>query len=467
MRKSVLKFLVLLPLFFLSCKKDEKPEPLPEEPVYAYEAGEELSAGVRTIKDESAQAFSYQIPGLDNQQGLDFFVGNSFFNQNWVEAPSSTTARDGLGPLFNARSCAGCHFKDGRGQPFDDKGLLFRLSVSGSNAHGGPLGDGAYGGQLQDHAIQGVGKEGSFSIFYSEQTGNFPDGEPYSLRVPTYSFSELNYGALSANILFSPRVGQQMIGLGLISNINEADLMALSDAGDANGDGISGRINYVYDAVSKSTRPGRFGWKANTADLYDQAASAFLGDLGITSWLYRDQNCSSVQNDCQNAINGGLPEIDSTNLNAVVLYTKVLGVPQRRNVTDPEVLKGKYIFRNAGCESCHVSKFTTGNTSDLTALNGVVIRPYSDFLLHDMGEALSDHRPDYQAAGNEWRTQPLWGLGLIKTVNGHSFLLHDGRARGIQEAILWHGGEAAAAKNYYMQLEKKERDAVLKFLESL
>ncbi len=451
----------------VSCKKDQKTEPSITVGSSAYEEGEEFSAGIRTVNDQSSLAFSYQLSGLNAQEKLDFFVGNSFFNQNWVEAPSSTTARDGLGPMFNARSCASCHFRDGRGEPFANKGLLFRLSVPGIGLNGEPLADINYGGQLSDNSIQGVASEGVFNIFYNEQNYQFPDGENYSLRTPVYTFTGLNYGAMNSSIMFSPRIGQQMIGLGLIEALNDADVLSKVDEMDANADGISGKANYVYDAISKSQRLGKFGWKANVANLYHQTAGAFLGDLGITTWLFKNENCTSIQNDCQTAINGGAPEIDSTNLNLTVLYARSLGVPIRRNYKDADVLLGKMIFTNLGCANCHTPKYTTGNNSPIAALNTIEIRPYSDFLLHDMGNDLADNRPDYLANGNEWRTQPLWGLGLIQTVNGHSFLLHDGRARTILEAIMWHGGEANNSKQKFSILKKTERDAVIAFLKSL
>ncbi len=459
----------LLVLGLVSCKKDPKVnEVVPVvEPTAEYEPGEENSAGSLTINDQSSLAFNYQVPGLSSQEMSAFAVGNSFFTQNWVQAPSSTSARDGLGPVFNARSCGSCHFRDGRGQPFYNKGLLFRLSIPGAGPNGDPMPDINYGGQLNDQALTGVTKEGDFTISYTEMPGTFPDGETYSLRKPLYTFSNLGFGAMDPGIMVSPRIGTQMIGLGLIENVDAAVITANADEFDANGDGISGKVNYAYDAVSQSTKLGRFGWKANVPNLYHQSAGAFVGDMGITSWLFPVENCTSVQNTCQAAINGGTPEIDSLILNNVVFYSRTLGVPLRRNYQDAEVLKGKMIFKNAGCEKCHTSKMQTGNSSSISVLNNITIRPFSDFLLHDMGTDLADNRPDYLANGNEWRTQPLWGLGLIQTVNNHTYLLHDGRARGIKEAILWHGGEAQAARNYFYNLSKPEREALVKYLESL
>lgn len=463
------RYIYMLAFFSLigaACKKPASSAFTPDSD-YAYEEGEEYSAGNTTINDASPLAFSYQVPGLNQQDGLDFFVGNSFFSQNWVQAPSTTTARDGLGPMFNARSCASCHFKDGRGAPLANNGLLFRLSIPGVSPHGDPLPDPLYGGQLQDNSIQDVNNEGNFSISYTEITGAFADGEIYSLRKPLYTFSNMNYGALSANTMFSPRVGQQMIGLGLLENVPETTLSSFADENDVDGDGVSGRMNYVYDPISKQTKAGRFGWKANVSNLYHQSAAAFNGDIGITTWLFQEQNCTSVELDCQNAISGGTYELDSTNLNKVVLYARTLGVPMRRNYTDETVLVGKGLFKKIGCESCHKSKMQTGDASQIAALNNVTIRPYTDLLLHDMGAGLADNRPDFLANGNEWRTQPLWGLGLCKTVSGHTYMLHDGRARNSTEAILWHGGEAEKSKTAFTQLTKEKRDAVIKFLESL
>ena len=300
--------LLLVFIILMSCKKDTKTEPIEPVGSFGYEPNEELSAGIRTVNDQSSLAFSYQLSGLNAQEKLDFFVGNSFFNQNWVEAPSSTTARDGLGPMFNARSCAGCHFRDGRGEPFQNKGLLFRLSVPGIGANGEPLPDINYGGQLNDNSISTVANEGAFNIFYNDQVYQFPDGESYSLRTPIYNFTSLNYGAMNGGILFSPRVGQQIIGLGLVEAINQANILTNVDEFDVNADGISGKANYVYDAVSKSTQLGRFGWKANVSNLYHQTAGAFLGDMGITTWIFKNENCTSIQNNCQTAVNGGTPD---------------------------------------------------------------------------------------------------------------------------------------------------------------
>lgn len=437
------------------------------------EDGEEIAGGTsNTVFDQSENAFGFVSPGLSGNDELLFFVGNSFFNQNWVSAPASTTARDGLGPTFNSRSCSGCHFKDGKGKPPDldnevTSGFLIRLSVPGMDENGGPLPDPNYGGQLQDKAIQGVPVEGAFDIQYIEIPGKFDDGEAYSLQYPVYTFKNLSFGPLDPSIMISPRIGQQMIGLGLLEALDEAVILQYADEADADNDGISGKPNYVWDHELNQVRLGRFGWKANQPSLSQQTAGAFLGDLGITTPIFGSNNCPGTQQACLDAPNGGEPEIELDDFNKVVLYVSNLAVPARRNVNDSMVLEGKRVFNDIGCVKCHVSKLETGTHDVFPHLSNQVIWPYTDMLLHDMGDALADGRPDYLANGNEWRTPPLWGVGLIEKVNGHTFFLHDGRARNLNEAILWHGGEAENVKGRYLELSKAEREAVLKFLESL
>jgi CxxC motif-containing protein (DUF1111 family) len=459
-------FLLLCASFLLAnCRKDDfKVSPIQNQSVY--------SGGQNgTVFSAEENAFGLQVNNLSSQEKLDFFVGNSFFNQNWVQAPSSTTARDGVGPMFNARSCSGCHFKDGRGRPpmYDGEkgiGLLLRLSISGQNSVGGPNPSANYGDQLEDQSVQGVPMEGDYTIQYAEIAGQYPDGTPYSLRKPNYLISNLNYGPLESDIMVSPRCAPQMIGLGLLEAISTGDILAREDVNDADGDGISGKANYVWDPISQSTQLGRFGWKANVPGIYQQVAGAFLGDMGITTWVFPDENCTGIQTDCSMAVNGGTPEIEKSKLDAVVLYSQTLAVPAKRNTNNVDVAFGEQLFAQIQCTKCHVSQMTT-STHSVSALSNQIISPYTDLLLHDMGDGLADNRPDFLADGKEWRTTPLWGIGLIETVNKHSFLLHDGRARSIEEAILWHGGEAENAKTLFMNLNKLEREQVLKFLASM
>lgn len=462
MYKPIPLLLVFLLGMLYSCRKD----------LDSY-APEKLSGGVNgTVNDQSENAFTRQMNGMSDQQELDFFVGNSFFNQNWVSAPASTTARDGLGPLYNSRSCSGCHFKDGRGKPFvsasdESNGFLIRLSTSGQDAHGGPKDDPIYGGQFNDLAIDGVPYEGKVQVTFEYINGTYDDGISYELRKPVYTLVDLQYGAMSSDVMLSPRIGQQMIGLGLLEAIEESDILENADENDLNGDGISGRANQVWDLESESLRLGRFGWKANQPSLKQQVAGAFVGDLGIKSILFTSENHTALETACIGLPDGGDPEIETDDLMKVVLYSSSLAVPARRNINDPDVKLGSEIFQKIQCNSCHIPSYTTGSGHTLTYLNNQRIHPFTDLLLHDMGDELADNRPDFLANGNEWRTQPLWGIGLISVVNGHTFFLHDGRARSIEEAILWHGGEAENSRNLFKALTLEERTVLIKFINSL
>jgi CxxC motif-containing protein (DUF1111 family) len=438
----------------------------------ASEPGEELAGGETTVFESGARAFMLSARNLADEHESAFFVGNSFFNKNWVMAPSSTTARDGLGPTFNARSCSACHFKDGRGRPplTDEEpmlSMLVRLSIPGEGEHGEPLAEPAYGGQLQPDAIAGVPAEGRVRVNWTEIPGEYADGEAYSLRSPTLEFGELAFGPLADDVLTSPRVAPQMIGLGLLEALPEATILALADPDDDDGDGISGRANFVWDPIDQATVLGRFGWKANQPGLRQQNAGAFLGDLGITSSVHGQENCPAPQIECASAIGGGEPELSEDLLADVTAYSRLLAVPARRDVDDPEVLAGREQFHALGCADCHVPRLETGEFAGFPEVSNQVIWPYTDLLVHDMGEGLADGRPDFEAEADEWRTPPLWGIGLFAVVNDHTFTLHDGRARNLAEAVLWHAGEAEAAKQGFVESSASDRAALLHFLESL
>ncbi|PRP91092.1 hypothetical protein ENSA5_58290 [Enhygromyxa salina] len=439
------------------------------------EPGEELAGGGTTVFDQGTHAFSLSARNIADEHETGFYVGNSFFNKNWVTAPASTTARDGLGPTFNARSCSGCHFRDGRGRPplsADEPmlSMLLRLSVPGEDAHGGPKPEPSYGDQLQPYAVEGVAAEGRVVVEWVEQAGEYADGEAYSLRRPSYVFMDLAFGELAADVLISPRVAPQMIGLGLLEAIPEATILGLADPDDDDGDGVSGRPNYAWDPIGGELGLGRFGWKANQVGLRQQNAGAFFGDIGITSSLNPDENCPPPQAECAAAPTGSeasAPELDDELLDHVTTYTRLLAVPARREVDDPEVLAGRELFRQLGCDRCHVPRVQTGELAGFPELSNQVIWPYTDLLVHDMGPELADGRPDFEADGREWRTPPLWGIGLFEVVNDHNLYLHDGRARSLAEAILWHGGEAEAARDAFVELSAEQRQALLRFLGSL
>ncbi|WWE60284.1 c-type cytochrome [Parasalinivibrio latis] len=442
-------------------------------------AAEHLSGGQTTVSKTGPNAFSLPAANLPLTSKIDFSVGNSFFRNPWVQAPASTDARDGLGPLFNTNGCQNCHVKDGRGHPPEPGdanavSMLVRLSIPAVTAEqkkalvtSGNIPDPVYGGQLQDFALPGIQPEGQIDLSYEPVIVTFADGEKIELRKPVLSISELNYGELDANIQMSARVAPPMIGLGLLESVPDETLIALEDPDDANGDGISGRVNRVWDVRKKETVIGRFGWKAGQPNLMQQNAGAFNGDLGLTSSLFPAENCSGSQDICQKMPNGGSPEVSDNILGFVEFYTQHLAVPMRRDIKRPQVVKGKSLFAEAGCESCHKAELRTGDIKDKPALSNQVIRPYTDMLLHDMGSGLADNRPEFIANGQEWRTAPLWGLGYTQEVNGHTFFLHDGRARNVMEAVLWHGGEALPSRDRVLQMSHNEREALVAFLHSL
>jgi CxxC motif-containing protein (DUF1111 family) len=426
--------------------------------------------------------FHFPLANLPDEERTRFVIGNSFFRRNWVQAPSSTTARDGLGPHFIARSCGGCHVQDGRGAPPDFKrglsdqpvGLLLRLSVPGKDAHGGPLPDPVYGDQFSNFAIQGVTPEGQISLRYEVVRGKFADGTPYQLQKPALRFQQTQLRPHGERRDAQPAHRAADGRRGLLEAIPEAEIVRNAREQAALGGAVRGVVNQVWDAPAQQMRVGRFGWKANVATLAHQTGGAFLGDMGITSPLFPNESCTATQKDCMAAPRGALgkaPEIDEKTFNDVVFYESTLAPAARRNPKDAQVVQGQKLFAQAQCAACHRPSYVTGEIPfprlGSKAAQGQTIYPYSDLLLHDMGEGLADGRPDFLANGRQWRTPPLWGLGLVPDVNGHNRLLHDGRARGALEAVLWHDGEARASKDKVLQMNTKERAALVKFLESL
>lgn len=462
----------LLALALAACGNGEAPRFDQPEP------GEALSGGTTTVMKFDHNAFSMPSANLAPLRRLDFSVGNSFFRNPWVIAPASTTARDGLGPLFNTNACQNCHIKDGRGHPpapgaANAVSMLLRLSIPAGPEHAevvherGIAPEPSYGGQLQDMAIPGVVPEGKLRLRYSAERVRFADGTEVELRKPIIELSELGHGDLHPDTQMSLRVAPPMIGLGLLEAIPEAALLANADPDDRNGDGISGRPNRVFDQTTRQTVIGRFGWKAGQPSLNQQNADAFFNDMGLSTSLFSGSSCTERQAECRAMPDGGEPEVSDNILAQVLFYTRNLGVPARRNPGDPQVLAGKTLFHRAGCQSCHVPQFTTAADAAEPELANQLIRPYTDLLLHDMGDGLADHRPEFEASGREWRTAPLWGIGLTKTVSGHTQFLHDGRARNVLEAVLWHGGEAEQSRQVVLGFDQEQRDALLSFLESL
>ncbi len=469
---------------------DEAPDPLGEK-----------TGGATTVYATGKNAFSFPLANLDDPGRTRFVIGNSFFKRNWVEAPASTTARDGLGPHFIARACAGCHVLDGRGEPPEWKNtlgpepegtvaLLMRLSVAGApDPKAGVRPDPVYGDQFNNAAIQGVKPEGRVEIRQQALHGRFADGTRYTLQKPIYKLTDLAYGPFAPGLMVSPRIAPQLAGIGLIEAIPDAEILRNAREQAAAPGPIKGQPNRVWDVFAQEERLGRLGWKANVATLAHQTAGAFHGDIGITSNAFPHETCTPAQKDCLAAPHGGgkttgrdgivpaahatalKPEIDDETLGHVIFYQATLAPAARRNVNDPQVLRGQALFAQAQCAACHRPSYVTaeGPFPRLTspALKGQRIWPYTDLLLHDMGPDLADGRPDFLASGSQWKTPPLWGIGLIKDVNGHTRLMHDGRANGVLEAILWHGGEAQASKEQVLKMKRADRGALVKFVESL
>lgn len=448
----------------------------------------ETSGGATTVWATGKNAFSFPAANLNDAERTRFFIGNSFFRRNWVQAPSSTQARDGLGPHFIARSCGGCHAQDGRGAPpvfqANQKQptpqpvhLLLRLSVPGTDENGGPKPEPTYGDQFNNAAVHGVKAEGEVTLRWRALSGRFADGTRYTLRQPLYGFRKLGYGAMAADVMVSPRIAPQIIGVGLLEAIDAADVLRNAKQQAARSDAIKGQPNWVWDAFAGREMLGRFGWKANVATVAHQTAGAFRGDMGITSAQFAEESCTEVQRDCLAAPRGvsldqgAEVEIDAETLGNVIFYESTLAPPARRGARDAQVLRGQDLFTQAQCSVCHQPSYVTGASPlpqfSSPALQGQTIFPYTDLLLHDMGPDLADGRPDFRANGRQWKTPPLWGIGLFKDVNGHTRLLHDGRADGVLEAILWHGGEAEQSKQQVLKMNAAERAALVKFVESL
>ncbi|MEW9806255.1 di-heme oxidoredictase family protein [Mesorhizobium sp. ZMM04-5] len=447
-----------------------------------------MQGGAGTSRKRPNQdAFSQSSANLTFEEEGTFKLGNALFRKLWVSSPSSTQASDGLGPLFNARACQSCHLKDGRGHPpegaADATSMFLRLARAADTAAERYLvadravlnfPDAVYGGQLQDFAVPGLAGEGRMSISYQEEPVTLADGATVSLRKPSYAVADPAYGALDPRTTLSPRATPQMIGLGLVEQIHPADILARADPDDADGDGISGRASVVRDGRSRELQLGRFGWKASIGSIRQQSAEAFVGDIGISN---PDVNkpwgdCTEAQAACLAMPVGvqerlGDSEAPDPVLDLVTFYSQNLAVPARRDVGEPIVLRGKQTFYGLGCASCHTPKFVTRRDAPNKAQAFQLIWPYSDFLLHDMGEGLADGQQVGDAGGREWRTPPLWGIGLTQRVSGHTFFLHDGRARNLAEAILWHGGEAETARDGFAALPAADRAALIAFLESL
>lgn len=467
--------------------------------VPSVDASESRPGGDTTVSILPFPQLDKVIPNLPQDERPDFFAGRALAEQPWVKAPTITDTRDGLGPIYNARSCLACHVRGGKGVAPDSSdspmiSSFVRLSLPGAMprdeqgiSREGVIPEPTYGDQLQtqsvsiyhqlrqmppqDMAAKGeVPPEAYAYLNWIEFEFIYPDGKTVSLRKPELDIRDPGYGDFHPDTLFSIRNAPTIHGMGLLELIPEARLLALADPEDANQDGISGRANRVWDAVTGEMQMGRFGHKANRPNIDMIVASAFANDIGISNPLFPKQPCSMKQSLCMTQVNGNDEngvEMPYHLLDLVTDFARRLAVPQRRNASEPEVLAGRSLFYESGCSSCHQPDYTTGQHADRPELSNQRIWPYTDLLLHDMGSGLADGRSDFEATGSEWRTPPLWGAGLLKKVNGIQVYLHDGRARTIEEAILWHGGEAEQAKSHFVQLDQSQREQLIKFVNSL
>jgi CxxC motif-containing protein (DUF1111 family) len=429
-----------------------------------------------TVFADDGAAFGHSARNLSRGDAITFGEGRPFFNEAWVIAPGEPAVRDGLGPTSNADSCVACHTGHGRGRvPLDSMdpsvGLVMRVSVPGTDEHGRSRPEPTYGEQLQDRSTAWAPHEGRVAVTYDEIDGNYGDGAPFTLRRPRYRVGDLQFGALADDTVLSPRLAPSVIGLGLLEAVPAAEILARADPDDLDGDGISGRASSVWDGTLRSMTLGRFGWKADQPSVARQAARALHEDLGVTSALFPAPNCPGPQHECASAPSGGEPEAADEVVESLVHYTRTLAVPVRRSATDPTARRGEQLFAEIGCAACHTASLRTGDDV-VSGLRYQVIHPYTDLLLHDMGPDLADTRAvDGRVAGgsgaSEWRTAPLWGIGLAQRITPGTGFMHDGRARSIAEAILWHGGEGSGARERFRTMPAADRAALLAFVESL
>ena len=466
----------------------------------SFDPQEIKQGGDSGISITSAESYSKPSSNLTALRKGSFFIGNAFFQQPWVIAPASTDSRDGLGALFNVAACQSCHVKDGRGHaPMSSKddadSLLIRLSMPATtDEQRQQLQDSLiekvvhpmYGGQLQDRGIQGVPAEARIAVQWTDKPVTFADGYVETLRAPRFELTKPGYGVFDHEMMVSPRVALPMIGLGLLEQIPDDDIKKQAINNSSTSD-ISGKFNWVMDPQTGKHALGRFGWKAGQTKLITQNQSAFNEDMGLTSNIRPHESCMPSQTACINATTGadeqgnGKPPIEVNDEIAkfVEFYTRNLAVPHRRNADDKLVLAGKKRFYDMGCQSCHTPRYQLPKTDDdHLEQHGQVIYPYTDLLLHDMGDALADRtiagklpakdaQVEFLANSYEWRTPALWGIGLAQTVDPQATFLHDGRARTLMEAVLWHGGEAERQRQKVLKLDKQGRAELNAFLKSL
>ena len=436
------------------------------------ERSEALTGGAGTIENTGKNAYSQHLTTLSFEDRQNFLIGNGFFRKLWIAAPSSTISSDGLGPIYNARACQSCHIKDGRGHlPETEKPLSLVVKI-GEYKNLNLIPDQIYGKQFQFFAIPGMSAEVQGNIIKEEYITNLNNNYNLHSKKVDFDIQSLNFGDIKTKNSMSLRISPQVYGVGLIDSIEESDILVKSDENDLDGDGISGIARIVKDEQGKD-RVGRFGIRASTPNLTVQSGVAFMHDMGISNPVGKNAygDCTKKQKDCFKFTTGinknDKVEVSEEILEKVVFYLSSLSPPKRRNVNDKDVLRGKEIFYESKCTSCHTPKYVTSKNAKFDFLKFQLIWPYSDFLLHDMGDNLADKNLEGKITNREWKTPALWGIGLAKKVNSRATFLHDGRAETILEAILLHGGEASYSIEYLLQNHKNELQELLKFVESL
>jgi len=412
--------------------------------------GEDRQGGDATVDDRSAEAYSHPVPTLDAAQAEQHRFGRGPVTFEWIPPQ--------LGPLFNHNACLACHAGNGRGlsqigpSVFGSQALIrVSLDTGTPPVPGAPVPVPGFGTQLQDHAV-GRLPEVHARLEWVDAEIRYGDGEVVPLRAPRVTVTLPDGSELPVpGVKMSYRQAPALIGLGLLEAVPDEALRELADPDDADGDGISGRVNEVWDVIAGAMRAGRFGHKASVAGLREQTAGAFVNDIGLTNLVFPEPD--------------GMRDVSDGQLADSAFFIATIAVP-RAAPRSPVAWRGRELFERFGCEGCHTPALVTGD-HEIPQLAGQTIHPYTDLLLHDVGDLLTDARRDFLAEGVEWRTPPLWGLGLAQVVNPAATFLHDGRARSIAEAILWHGGEASAAREAFRLAVRRDRDALIAFLETL
>lgn len=415
------------------------------------------AGGSATISANISRPFLQIIPKLPSSALGGVSTGRELFIAEWTPANQGRVLFDGVGPLFNANACTQCHSAEGRKPIYATNGelsdaILFRLGNKQGIAHA------YYGEQMQHQSIESsIATEGTMHYVATARQNDKPAGIQFNFT-PTDLNQPLGDSAISG------RISPQLVGMGLLDLIPEANIMAAADPDDSNTDSISGRVHWVNDGVQQ--RIGRFGWKAINSSLRTQNANAMSQDMGLTTTIFMDPNCTPSQPICWTAANGGSPEVTDSALDAVTDFMTALAVPERRISDVSTFNKGAQLFTQVGCASCHIPKQKTGDSLRFPLLSQQTIYPYTDLLLHDMGAALDDGVKEKNAESYEWRTPPLWGIGIVAR-DPEARFLHDGRASSLTEAIMWHGGEAEAVKTRFTQLPSTQKETLLSFLKGI